>query len=217
MEELHIFVLCKKFRVSILEILCKFLLSHKDKYYYHTRIPNTLAASKVFLFVILSVILISNLPVSAFAASSGPNNPTSGVNLPISTNADWVTPGNALISDNVYATVAIGGASSDYLNATGFGFTIPVGATIDGIVVDVERKTSSAAGTSLDNSVKIIKGGAIVGTEHATATSYTASDTTESHGTSADLWGTSWTSADINAANFGGLGGGHWTAYAPGE
>ena len=78
MEELHIFVLCKKFRVSILEILCKFLLSHKDKYYYHTRIPNTLTASKVFLFVILSVVLLSSLSVSAFAAAAITFTTTSG-------------------------------------------------------------------------------------------------------------------------------------------
>jgi MSHA biogenesis protein MshQ len=49
----------------------------------------------------------------------------------------------------------------------------------------------------------LVKGGAPVGANRATATIYTTADVVEAHGGPADLWGTTWTPAEINAANFG--------------
>lgn len=54
-------------------------------------------------------------------------------------------PDNAKISDNVYAYAqpgifGFGYNLSHYLKATNFGFTIPVGATIVGIKIEVEKK-----------------------------------------------------------------------------
>src|SRR5437870_5126048 len=50
----------------------------------------------------------------------------------------WVNPGNATTSDNVYATATPGGPNkaSHFLKCTGFGFSIPSNATIQGIQVE---------------------------------------------------------------------------------
>jgi hypothetical protein len=88
------------------------------------------------------------------------------------------------------------------LVATGFGFSIPSGATIDGIVVGIERRYSGV-GTIRDYRVRIVKGGSIGSTDRATSTNWTTSDVYEDHGGSTDLWGERWTTSDINSSNFG--------------
>ena len=72
----------------------------------------------------------------------------------------WTNPDNAKVSDNVYATVSlIGIGISHYLKATNFGFSIPTGATINGILVEIEKKDISAAVSGgHDEYVKIVKG-----------------------------------------------------------
>jgi Secretion system C-terminal sorting domain len=56
----------------------------------------------------------------------------------------------------------------------------------------------------LDNEVRIVKGGAITGTNLAVAgTAWTTVDTYTNYGTATELWGTTWTVADINAVDFG--------------
>jgi hypothetical protein len=56
----------------------------------------------------------------------------------------WTNPTNAGASDNSYATIGTSGRcgvfTGHYLKATNFGFSIPVGATITGILVEIERK-----------------------------------------------------------------------------
>jgi hypothetical protein len=51
--------------------------------------------------------------------------------------------------------------------------------------------------------VSLIKGGTITGDNKATTTDWPTSFGTASYGGASDLWGTSWTYADINASNFG--------------
>ena len=54
----------------------------------------------------------------------------------------WSDPTNAAASDDSYATNSRSGTSvqTHRLKATNFGFSIPTGATIEGIEVSVERK-----------------------------------------------------------------------------
>ena len=87
--------------------------------------------------------------------------------------------------------------------ANGFGFAIPAGATIDGIVIDVE--CSGGSGKTYDSEVVAVKGGVVGSTSRASATVWSGgSHTWLGHGTGQnDLWGTTWTPAQINAADFG--------------
>ena len=160
--------------------------------------------TKIILTAFLSIILLSNLSVTAFALSSsqGPINPT--VSITAGDSEQWSNLNNIISSDNSYATVSVDGTVSNTLSATNFGFSIPSNAVINGVIVDIERKSSSTSdGGSEDASLQLIKGGTISGSDRQTNTDYSTSDTTESHGTSSDLWGLTLTPADINAADFG--------------
>lgn len=118
----------------------------------------------------------------------------------------WSNPNNAKVSDNVYATAIYNNAVDDahYLKATNFGFSIPAGATINGILVEVQKKLGNAAESAVDQFVKIVKGGAVGATNKAdTTTEWSTTEAYKSYGGSSDLWGTTWTPTDINASNFG--------------
>ncbi len=120
--------------------------------------------------------------------------------------ANWTTPELAESSNNAYASVSVDGTVSDPLQCVNYGFNIPSGAVIDGIEVRVERKSNSTNnGGSRDNSLNLVKAGTAVGANRATGTTYTTTDTVEIHGSPTDLWGTTWTPADINNANFGAV------------
>lgn len=121
----------------------------------------------------------------------------------------WVNPGNILSSDNVYSTIAtmtpVPPDFTDYLNATSFGFAIPSGATIDGIIARIERSVIIVGAFNVvDQTVQLLKAGVRTGTNKAdTTTNWPTVDTNKDYGTSTDLWGTTWTPAEINATNFG--------------
>lgn len=105
---------------------------------------------------------------------------------------------------------------SHYLKATNFGFSIPGGSTIEGIVVEVERK-ESGSNVAKDYRVRIIKGGSIGSTDKANASEWPTSDTYQSYGAFNDVWGETWSASDINDSGFGvaiaALGLGTGTAY----
>ena len=112
----------------------------------------------------------------------------------------WTNPANASASDNSYATVSLGNMQqSDYLQITDFNFNIPAGATITGIEVRVKRK-ASANSQIKDDSVLLMKNGAIGTTNKAGTVTWTISDATITYGSSTDLWGDTWTASDINNA-----------------
>ena len=138
----------------------------------------------------------------------GPNSPGTVVDNAAVGTEIWSNPNNAKISDNIYTGIVVGGvATSHYLKATNFGFSIPVGATIDGILVEIEREAdqNSADDNVKDSSVKIVKAdGSIGATNKAdTVNKWPTTDTYKSYGSAIDLWGESWTSTDINDVDFG--------------
>lgn len=119
--------------------------------------------------------------------------------------AIWSTPTNAKTSDNVYTASAGGryGATSHYLKSTNFGFSVPTGATVDGIIVQIERKPNNPNVIS-DSRVSIVKATGAIGTTNKKIAGYWP--TTEAYytyGSSSDKWGETWTSANINDADFG--------------
>lgn len=132
--------------------------------------------------------------------SSGPNNGSSAANVTRFGGDAWTNPTDALSSNNVYSTCAASSNRSDNLEVTGFGFSIPAGATIDGIEIEVEAK-SGASGSGLNFTTWAIKSGSLFGgTIVRTAT---ASDAYYTFGGPTEKFGTTWTVADINDAAFG--------------
>ena len=129
-------------------------------------------------------------------------SPTTGVG-----NAEGV-PDDTWISAS--ATPATG--PSDFLLGRGYGFSIPGDATITGFEVKVVHSIGLAPRTITDETVSISKdttGGDttnLAGSNLAdTSTSWPPmiSPTTASYGATDNLWGQTWTPAEVNAANFG--------------
>ncbi len=118
----------------------------------------------------------------------------------------WTNPGNAVSSNDSYAVVNPGPALviTHYLKATNFGFSIPTGATINGILVEIERKTANYTYIK-DNNVQIVKADGTIGTTNKadTVNNWPISDTYKSYGSSSDLWGETWNDTKINDIDFG--------------
>lgn len=134
-------------------------------------------------------------------ASQGPLSPATTVDDAIVGTVAWTNPNNSQASDNVRATSTVNNSTTHYLKATNFGFTIPAGVTIDGIVAEVERFGSLV--TIKDSSIKAVQGGVISGTNQSTGSTWSGADTYKTFGSSTNLWGLSWTVDNINSSGFG--------------
>jgi hypothetical protein len=110
--------------------------------------------------------------------------------------ASWSNTGNATVDDGAVASVNIVSPTytlSNYLKVTDRIQKIPSGATVNGIIVNIELTTIPQAYLS----VVVCKG--------ATLSSEVTEQVTlnNTFGNTADLWGLSWTAADVNASDFG--------------
>ena len=152
------------------------------------------------IFILLGPSLISAdlLSTSEHIPSSISADATIGV-------LDWANTVNACLSDNTYAsaTTLVLGAKTKYMKATGFGFSIPLTATITGIEVVIEKGASGVLQKVRDESIRIVKEGNIVGNDLAKSDIWSFSDSKHTHGSSSEKWGTDWTAEDINHPNFG--------------
>lgn len=162
-------------------------------------------SSVVRLFANAAILLavLAAATDAAFAATQTASPATCEVMTGVGT-VSWSNPAQAEGSDNSRATASLNGTTSRYLYCHDYGFTVPVGAVINGITVNIERRSSSGSdGGSRDSSVRLVSGGSVVGGDRATATPYPTTDTIESHGSAVDLWGSTWTVAAVNAGSFG--------------
>ncbi len=153
-------------------------------------------------FFFLFLLIIS--PTLAIAATAGPNSPgTVADDATVGDVDGWQNVNNAKVSDNSYSVCMMDG-DSHYLKATNFGFSIPTTATINGILVEVERMESGGLGEVVDTYVKIVRSDGSFGTTNkADTVNWWVGESYKPYGGAADLWGESWTAADINDADFG--------------
>jgi MBG domain (YGX type)/Ig-like domain CHU_C associated len=123
----------------------------------------------------------------------------------------WTNTGDIVSDNGTGATVNLGGnGNGQNLNATGFGFTtatIPANAIIKGISVDINRwgSTGGSSNNIEDVTVSLIKGGTVTGNNNAVIGQpwSTTPSTVVTYGGTTDMWGTTWTPAQINDPNFG--------------
>ncbi len=131
------------------------------------------------------------------AVSQGPNYASTASAV------GWANPTNAIgTQDNQCAERT--GSGGGTLDLTGFGFTIPDAAVIQGITVEVKMAaTTSSEGVR----VRLLKGGTAVGnTQDIFGLAGQVDCPTSAFrtvGSPTDLWGETWTASDINGANFG--------------
>ncbi len=122
----------------------------------------------------------------------------------------WADPLRALTNNNSKAKVTdllpTGVTAGLYIS--GFGFQVDDQAVITGITVEVEREVTGCGACTLtdcikDDQVYLTKNGtAVVGSNQADTHCWWLSET-ETFGGTANLWGTSWTPAEIEAVAFG--------------
>lgn len=159
------------------------------------------AARLVRTVAAIGIALVTSQASYGQTLTQGPASPTSVVSDGSFGTSAWTLPGNASASDDAYTVAAPGGLPTQYLKATNFGFTIPGPAQILGIEVFVERR--SGLGLVSDERARIVKGGVIGTAERALPGTWPTSDATATYGNPSDLWGETWTPADINSSGFG--------------
>jgi hypothetical protein len=125
--------------------------------------------------------------------------------LPGTASGNWTNPNNALTSNNAYAVY--NNTSQDDLCVTNFTIVVPGTASeIRGIIVNVEGNGTSATATDRQYRIGLTKAGCTLdGTRKTGIQMNQTTDTITSTGNTNDLWGTTLTIADVQAATFGVL------------
>lgn len=136
-------------------------------------------------------------------AGAGAND--TGSLIPAGT-VNWTSPNN-VTSTSAYAVATLsaptGSQLSKALLTNNYGFSIPAGSTVLGIQVDYEVVSTipvPPSAASLEVYMFKPSTGTIFAAHIITPPNI---NTPETAGSSTDLWGTTWTDADINNANFG--------------
>lgn len=139
-------------------------------------------------------------------ANTGNTFPTSGTTVARGSGLDWTNPGNVVSDNTTDATCAATDANgSDYLVAKTFGFSIPAGATIKGVLVRVEA-SEHTSGTEPLRAQLQNESGTLFGSEKTTSNEGSISGTTKAvytYGSTSDLWGATLTPAIVNDPDFG--------------
>ena len=137
-------------------------------------------------------------------AHQGPYLPMTVVNDASIGNRLWEGLDNLTGLDSQYAQVAAmtGSDVSAYLETTGVGFTVPPFATITGFTVSYKRASLSGVGV-MDNAVRIVKGGVVGTADRSSPSLWSTYDNYYGYGGGNDLWGETWTPADVNSPDFG--------------
>jgi hypothetical protein len=112
----------------------------------------------------------------------------------------WTSPGN-IVSDNGTDATCNAAASSQYLVARNFGFTIPTSATIVGVTVRVEASEHSTGDETLNARLQD-ETGTLVGSGKTASISGTGK-AIDTYGATNDVWGATLTPAIVNDADFG--------------
>lgn len=115
----------------------------------------------------------------------------------------WTDPGNASVSDNMYAvSESFNGQFSHYLKTTNFGFAVASNATINGVIFECERHRPSYNMT--DYSIRLVKSGSVQGDDKSNFDYWESSeDVYYSYGGAVDLWSLTLVPGDVNASTFG--------------
>lgn len=115
------------------------------------------------------------------------------------TPSNWTNPGNAYASDNFYATK--NSTTDPYQAWRSFGFSFPGGATVTGIEVEVEARSSDPSGCRLG--VELSYNGGTDWIVTGRSVDLTGTDQVFVLGDASDLWGRpSWTTTQLNDTNF---------------
>lgn len=140
-------------------------------------------------------------------ANTGMTLPAGAANNADAGNTAWSNPTNALTDNGARASLFLkSGNTTQYLHLTSFGFALPAGATVDGVIARVQR--SNGATTTqhcTDHTIQLIVGGSRSGDNKAAPGNWpiNSADANADYGGVSDSWGLSLGAADVNASSFG--------------
>jgi len=119
---------------------------------------------------------------------------------------DWTSPQNIAFGQDTFAFANLEDsptAKSSLLYATDFNLSIPTGIVPLGIEVFINTNTNNA-GRGVFSRIFLTKNGTNkVGTEKSDNVEIGTTQHDEIYGGSSDLWGITWTAAELNSSNFG--------------
>ena len=129
---------------------------------------------------------------------SGPNSGSVASNITGASNIPWSSITNVYTLNGAAAgNNSDPGQVTDFIKLTGFGFSIPSDATIDGIVAEIWCTAGILRLTYLYLEKSGVVGSNLASFKPPTTGAY------DSFGGSTNKWGTTWTPAEINASTFG--------------
>jgi len=141
-------------------------------------------------------------------ASVGPNSPgtTAAVNSAFGT-LTWSNVGNVVSANSSSADVLMeSGEETHYIKVTNFGFAIDAGGTIEGITVEVLKDATTGDITDGASGVFLVKGGTVSGDDkqkNLDSWNNPGTGGYVTYGGAADMWGLTFTPAEINSSDFG--------------
>lgn len=148
------------------------------------------AGGRILVALFLAFLGMVLLSTTVLAATSGPNVPTATV-----APNQFINATNAYADDNLNYATGTDGQQQGYKT---FGFSLP-SATIQGIEVKLNGNQGACAKNTRAFKVKLSQNGGTSFTGNVKATNnYGSTDSTETLGGASDLWGSSWTSTQIN-------------------
>ena len=127
---------------------------------------------------------------------------------PAAGTSSWTNASNAATEDSNAAFYDAVSGASQILKCLNPNPSIPAGATIDGVKVEIKRKRASSGANMHDALVQLYVGGVLVGSNKAdAATRWPTSFTFATYGGPSDTWGltggSALTAAQVNSSNFG--------------
>ena len=119
---------------------------------------------------------------------------------------DWDNPSNITAEDSNYAYADLNknGGLSDYLRATNFSISVPSGATVDGVEVQIHKQGETSV--QYDEYVYLVEGGSIISGCENKAQSTPWPETTpatSTYGGASDTWSCSLSDTIVNSSTFG--------------
>lgn len=211
------------FLLPVINLFTFEIVSTTEQFYilnglYEEPMETVTLSEDVKMEVVLIVSVNESITIAEGPLTSGGGAPTSTAVVNPGTMAEdtsfgagaWGGGGTPIawgaVEDDQYTQAqTIGASGSYYLVAKNFGFSIPTGSTITGVLTGTRGRTNSSTGSHWAQA-RIVKGGVISGTNQADNASVTASlppAAYKSFGGSTNMWGTTLTAEDVNDPGFG--------------
>lgn len=162
-----------------------------------------LSLAFLFFFLLLFSSSFKGVPAAQATDETGWRLPTVASEVDKS-GISWSDINNVKLKDGDYAQAQMAfEEESNYIKATGFGFSVPAGVTITGIAVRIRSKASDSEALNI-RQIQLLKGGSVYAGGSKNNEDFWLTEAEEIIlGNSVSLWSNTWLNTDVNSADFG--------------